>query len=539
MKNALYIITDSNCRYYTKYAAINIVIVVALFFFNLYCFIRRQQSQNYYKQSMICYNIFTMENSNINTPSLLNNLPANGQLPPPSKTLKQQWQEHFSNNKRRYKKALLGGSLAVIFLTGGGLGYKYAIDHPRTNQPQNVFVDFTLEIYDKVQQNYWDKIGNEQLSNIYKLAAEKLTGKPQELTSKDKSGVEALVTSIIADMEATKKKEFVTNLGDMVLANLSPFGRSRLYTTKREKEMRNTVANIDTNTNLYDVLGVNKDAKQDDIKKAFAQKTKELAADQSPEAKDKLAQVNRAWEALGKTEVKQVYDQAGIEPTVIGVRYEPDIFYIKIKRISPTTYDEFQKVAASTDKQPELTSLIVDLRANIGGAIDILPYFMGFFIGQNQYGYEFFHQGEPQPFKTKTGWLPSLVKFKKVVFLTDWGTQSSAEVIAASVKKYNVGVVMGATTKGWGTVENTFPLKTQIDPDESYSIFLVHSLTLRDDGQPIEGRGVDPVINMAEIDWPKQLLVHFNYQPLVDALKDITKDQDFTKRPKPDVPPQQ
>lgn len=481
-----------------------------------------------------------MENTNINQPLLPGSPSELGHLPPPNKTLIQQWQEHFSKNKLRYKKATLGGTLAIIFLIGGAFGYKYAIDHPRINKTQDVYVSFALEIYDKIQQNYWDKISDEQLSNIYKLAAEKLTGKPQELDSKDKAGVEEMSNRIMTGMDNAKKKDFVTNLGDIVLANLSPFGRSRLYTTKREKEMRNTVANIDTNTNLYDVLGVKKDAKQDDIKKAFEQKSKELAADQSPEAKDKLAQVNRAFEALGKTEVKQVYDQAGIEPTVIGKKYDPDIFYLKIKRISPTTYDEFQKVAASTDNQPELTSLVVDLRANIGGAIDILPYFMGFFIGQNQYGYEFFHQGEPQPFKTKTGWLPSLVKFKKVVFLTDWGSQSSAEVIAASVKKYNVGVVMGATTKGWGTVENTFPLKTQIDPDESYSIFLVHSLTLREDGQPIEGRGVDPTINMAEPEWPKILMTYFNYQPLVDAIKDITKDQDFTKRPKPETaPPQQ
>lgn len=472
-----------------------------------------------------------MENINTNQPLLPNQETIN-QLPPP-KTLTQQWREHFSSNKQRYKKGAAVAALVLIFVIGGGLGYKYAQDHPHTNEKQDVYVAFSLEIYEKIQKNYWDKISDEQLSNLYKLAAEKITGKPQELSSNDQIGVANLVKETTQNMDDTKKKEFVTNLGDIVLANLSPFGRSRLYTTKREKEMRNTVANIDTNTNLYDVLGVTKDAKQEDISKAFEQKTKELATDQTPEAKEKLAQVNRAFEALGKTDTKQVYDQVGVEPTVIGKKYEPDIFYMQIKRISPTTYDEFQKVANSTDSDKNLSSLVVDLRGNIGGAIDILPYFMGFFIGQNQYGYEFFHQGEPQPFKTKNGWLSSLVKFKKVVFLIDWNSQSSAEVIAATVKKYNVGIVMGATTKGWGTVENTFPLKTQIDPDESYSVFLVHSLTLRDDGQPIEGRGVDPAIDMALADWPKQLMTYFNYQPLVDAIKDITKDQDFTKRPKP------
>jgi len=165
----------------------------------------------------------------------------------------------------------------------------------------------------------------------------------------------------------------------------------------------------------------------------------------------------------------------------------------------------------------------MDLRGNIGGAVDILPYFLGFFIGQNQYAFDLFHQGESTPTKTLTGWLPSLVKYKKVVVLADGKTQSSAEVIAATLKKYNVGVLMGSTTKGWGTIENVFPLKTILDPNESYSAFMVHSLTLRDDNQPIEGRGVEPVIKLDDATWPQQLLNYYNYPPLVEALRQLTQ----------------
>ncbi|MBI5466308.1 MAG: hypothetical protein HY974_03400, partial [Candidatus Kerfeldbacteria bacterium] len=102
-------------------------------------------------------------------------------------------------------------------------------------------------------------------------------------------------------------------------------------------------------------------------------------------------------------------------------------------------------------------------------------------------------------------------------------TQSSAEVMAATLKKYNVGVLMGGTTRGWGTIENVFPFKTILDPNETYSAFLVHSVTLREDGQPIEGRGVEPVIKLSEAKWPEQLLAYYNYPGLVEAVRQITQ----------------
>ena len=108
-----------------------------------------------------------------------------------------------------------------------------------------------------------------------------------------------------------------------------------------------------------------------------------------------------------------------------------------------------------------------------------------------------------------------------MVILSDEKTQSSAEVITATLKKFNVGIVVGTKTKGWGTVERVFDLKTQIDPSEKYSVFLVHSITLRDDGQPIEGRGVDPTIDINDLKWRQQLLAYFRRNDLVEAVNEV------------------
>lgn len=389
--------------------------------------------------------------------------------------------------------------------------------------PKDPYVDFLSEIYDKVKENYWDKISDDQLTNIYKLGVEKLTGFPQNLKTKDKEGMRTMVIMAIKELEDNKKKELTVNLGSIVLANLNPFGRNGLYTSKDETALKNMVQNVNPEKDLYQNLGVSKEAPPEVIKEVYEKEVAKLSPlkETSPEAKKKLEEIDYAYKVLTEKDQKERYDKNGAEPTVFAKAITPEIYHIYIKRFSPVTFDEFQKAASGADQYPGLNTLILDLRGNIGGAIDLMPYFLGPFIGQNQYAYEFFHQGEYTPFKTQTGFLPSLVRFKKVVVLIDGNSQSTAELMASALKRYNVGVSVGTKTKGWGTIERVFDLKQQIDPKEKYSIFLVHTLTLRDDNKPVEGNGVEPTINITDKDWEKQLLEYFNYQPLVTAVKDV------------------
>ncbi len=201
--------------------------------------------------------------------------------------------------------------------------------------------------------------------------------------------------------------------------------------------------------------------------------------------------------------------------------FDDKVFWIHLKKFSPTTFDEMKRVAAKVPESSKADTLVFDLRDNVGGAIDGLPYFLGPFIGQGQYGHQYFHQGETEDFKTKTGWLPELVRYKKVVILINENAQSTAEAMAAVLKRYNVGVLVGRTSKGWGTVERVFPIKTQIADDEHHSLFLVHRLTLKDDNQPIEGRGVEPVISVDSKNWQEELYQYFPDQKVVEIVEQI------------------
>ena len=433
--------------------------------------------------------------------------------------------------KRKSLSAIIKTTaILVIFLLGAAGGYLYSQKQKPQNQnasaEKNAYLAFTSEVYKTIQENYWEKITDEQLTDLFQLGAEKLTSQPQSLESKDKAGLEKLLAKILKQIKTEEeKKEFTAQLADIVLANLKPFGRNRLYTKKEEENLKNRVQNVNPEVNQYQVLEVEKEATQKELEIAYQEKTKELEPkkDESPEAKKEYEQVQQAYKVLSDPDSREVYDVSGVEPTMDYQLIRPKIFHLHIKKFSPTTFDELKRVTEKVNDREGLDTLILDLRDNIGGSIDILPYFLGPFIGNDQYAYEFFHQGEKTPFKTKTGWLAGLVKYKKVVILINEGAQSSAEAMAAVLKKYNVGILVGAPTKGWGTVEKVFHLEQEMDENEKHSIFLVHSLVLREDGQPIEGKGVEPAININSPDWENQLLGYFNYQELVDSVKEILK----------------
>jgi DnaJ-domain-containing protein 1 len=406
--------------------------------------------------------------------------------------------------------------ITVAALVFGGLGGYY---FQQKNQPQpaailgeesNPYLAFTGEIYDKIKDNYWKKISDEDLTSLFLLATEKLTGQPQNPKEKNRQTLLITLKETLKQIDSQEtKEEFIVQLNNLVLNNLEPFGRSHLYSQAEEQELSDIVRNV-TDQDHYQTLGIDQEASQEKIAQAYQDQVQELAQENTPQAQEKLAQVNQAYEVLKDEEARQVYDVSGVEPTMSYQLINNSIFHIHLKKFSPTTFDELQRVTQKVQDQSGVDTLVFDLRDNIGGAIDGLPYFLGPFIGQDQYAYQFFHQDEKSDYKTRTGWLPSLVQYKKVIILINENSQSSAEVMASVLKKYNVGVLVGNTTRGWGTVEKVFGLDNQINQNQTYSIFLVHSLTLREDGQPIESLGVDPHVFISRNDWQREL---YSYLP--------------------------
>ena len=415
----------------------------------------------------------------------------------------------------------------VIFLLGIGVGYGFFNNQQKTissSSPalKNTPKAFIGEVYDKIKDNYWNNISDAELLDLFKLSLDKNGGQISIAKFENKDKLLDSITTATSGMNEETKLRFLTSVVSSVLSTLQPVGRSGLYTEKQEEQLKNTVANINPEKDLYKDLGLAKEASEATIIKAFNEAAQKLASDSSKEAKEKLKQLAYAKDTLTETDKKQRYDQNKVEPTIFTKVVGSNILYVQFKKFSPTSLDEFQKAFEAYKDNNEINAFILDLRGNTGGAIDATAYFLGFFLGKNQYAFDFYHKGEYLPFKTPVDKLTSLQKYKQAVVLVDQNTQSSAELMAASLKRYHTGVVVGVPTKGWGTVERVFPLDNQISSNQKYSIFLVHSITLRDDNQPIEGRGVDPDVNIKNSNWEQRLFDYFKNPELINAIKSIS-----------------
>ena len=422
---------------------------------------------------------------------------------------------------------LLLGGVFLIGLGGGfliaGSGRNFLPQKKTVSQAsENVYLAFVDEVYNQIKENYWKTLSDQELTHLFVLAIEKLTGQPQAIEKENKEELLKSIVLLVDSLDEDKKKEFVTKLADIVLANLEPFGRSRLYSKKDEVALKNTVENKNPDVDRYQILGVDKGASEEEIESSFQEKASQLEAEakSSTAAAQKLAELRRSYEILSRKESRELYDQLGVEATVTSRLLGSNVLYLRLGKVSPTTFMELKKVVQAINHQNRDT-LILDLRGNVGGSVDALPYLLGPFIGKDNFAYQFFHQGEKVNFQTRAGWLPELVPYKRVVILIDERTQSSAEIMASVLKKYNVGVLVGTKTRGWGTIEKVFPLETQIDPHEKYSMFLVHSLTLRDDGQPIEGQGVEPMVDVSRKGWEEEFRHYFYDENLLLIVKDL------------------
>lgn len=436
---------------------------------------------------------------------------------------------HEKRSVSNLRKSIFFGGIASIILLGlaGWLGYSYAqrTEQQMVRSEENIgsHTAFILNIYDIIKKEYWQQITDQQLALLFQSAAQTMIG-GIAVPTQDRAGVQSMIEEALQTVKPDQKDKFVTQLANKTLQNLQPATRSSLYSTEDAQELANTVNNIDPEVNLLDILNVTEASSAAEVQSSFNQKKQILDQSQlsDQEKTQQLAILERARETLTVPEARAQYATSGIEPTFSYNLISPDVVYLHLKQFSPTTPKDMQRVMQQLNQSGKPTALILDLRSNIGGAIDTMPFLLSPFIGPNQYAYDFFKQGNTTQFRTSNLVIEELKQFKQIVVLTDGNTQSSAELMASVMKKFNVAVLVGTKTKGWGTVERVFPIEKQLNQNVQYSVFLVHSLTVREDGEAIEGNGVIPDIDLANPNWESELFSYFRNQELVEAVKKLT-----------------
>ena len=438
-------------------------------------------------------------------------------------------------SEHRRKRGLIEAIIVIIMvaLIGGYFWYSQiyttapaaAPAYKTSAEASNVYVRFDMEAYDSIMKNYWQTPTDAAMSQLYQSSLSKalslmnITDASTTLATTDRAGTAEMLNNAFSFATTTDaKKNLAVGILQVALYNLPPNGRDELLSQTQQVALRQEVNNVNPSKNLYDNLGVPTGAPIAAVNAAYAKESAALAASTSPAAKAQLAQVTYAHQVLANTQTKARYDTSQVEPTIFS-SVMGSTLYIYISKMSPTTLAEFQDALTNASTTPGLSSMIVDLRGNIGGSLDNAASFLGFFLGSNQYAFDLYAQNTYNVIRTTADKNPLLTPYREIAVLTDGMTQSTAEILTASLKRYHLAYSVGATTRGWGTVENTFPLVTTTDASTTYALLLVRAITLRDDQQPIQGRGVDPDVAISDANWKTELSKFFSSPSIIAALK--------------------
>lgn len=133
--------------------------------------------------------------------------------------------------------------------------------------------------------------------------------------------------------------------------------------------------------------------------------------------------------------------------------------YIKLNRFSRTSMEEFNSSVEELKKKG-MTSLILDLRGNSGGYLDVAVDLTDEFIGQGNV--VLYTEGISSPKRKYKSTFRGGFEKGKLVLLIDEGSASASEIVAGAVQDLDRGIIVGRRSFGKGLVQRPYYL-----PDSS------------------------------------------------------------------------
>ena len=164
--------------------------------------------------------------------------------------------------------------------------------------------------------------------------------------------------------------------------------------------------------------------------------------------------------------------------------------YIGISQFTLNSVDEFKQAVQNLSEDMPLDKLIIDLRDNPGGVMEIAVELSDLFIpdgkllistGRTQDSNHIFYAQESAPFSGM-----------QVVVVINGGSASASEILAAALKDHHKALVLGETSYGKGSIQTLIPLNHQsgmkLTTAEYYSPL----------GTKIQDIGIKPDIQFSE-----------------------------------------
>lgn len=161
---------------------------------------------------------------------------------------------------------------------------------------------------------------------------------------------------------------------------------------------------------------------------------------------------------------------------------EDNIGYMKITSFDDLTYEDFKKNLNSLMKK-NVSGLIVDLRNNPGGLLDVCVDIADEFLGEGVIVYTETRNGERTYEKSNKNHIDI-----PLVVLVNEGSASASEIFAGAIKDRNRGVLIGNKTFGKGIVQRI----KQLSDGSGFKLTVSEYFT--PNGTNIHGIGIEPDI---------------------------------------------
>ena len=176
---------------------------------------------------------------------------------------------------------------------------------------------------------------------------------------------------------------------------------------------------------------------------------------------------------------------------------EDNIGYIQITSFDKNTYNEFKEHMSSLQKK-NVKSLIIDLRDNPGGLLDVCVDIADDLLGKGTIVYTKDNKEDTQYYKSDANKIDL-----PIVVLINENSASASEILTAAIVDNKAGIAVGTTSYGKGLVQSVKEFKD----GTGYKLTTAQYYT--PNGDYINKQGIKP--NIEEKDKNKQLSKAIEY----------------------------
>jgi carboxyl-terminal processing protease len=193
----------------------------------------------------------------------------------------------------------------------------------------------------------------------------------------------------------------------------------------------------------------------------------------------------------GDTELKEVTLERAII-TIQSVReaelIEDRIGYIRLSDFRENTADDLA-VSLKQLKDQQMDALILDLRNNPGGLLDVAVSVAEVFLDRNALivSTKGRLRNQNQELRTRAS---GLLNDLPLVVLINEGSASASEIVAGAIQDHRRGIIMGTKSHGKASVQTIFPL------EDGSALRLTTSKYFTPSGRSIHGQGIPPDVEV-------------------------------------------